>query len=112
MGDYPEALRKVLDHAGYRALRAEQTRRRQAGDRRALGIGVVSYVEITAGGPSTEHGSVEVLDGGRIQVTSGSTIMGQGHETAWSMIIADRLGVPLTSWRSSPATPIWSRRAG
>jgi carbon-monoxide dehydrogenase large subunit len=95
VGNFPEALRRVLDHAGYDELRAEQARRRAAGDRLALGIGVVCYVEITAGGPSREFGSVEVRAGGKVRVRSGSTIFGQGHETAWSMVIADRLGVPL-----------------
>jgi carbon-monoxide dehydrogenase large subunit len=95
VGDYPEALRKVLEHARYDELRAEQGRRRAAGDRLALGIGVVCYVEITAGGPSSEFGSVEVLTGGKVRVRSGSTIFGQGHETAWSMIVADRMGVAL-----------------
>src|SRR4051794_546958 len=48
-GDYVRALDRVLETAGYDALRAEQRRRRRAGERRELGIGVVTYVESTAG---------------------------------------------------------------
>jgi carbon-monoxide dehydrogenase large subunit len=60
----------------------------------ALGIGIASYVEITAGVKGDqEFGAVEVLDGGRIRVTSGSTPTGQGHDTTWAMIVADRTGV-------------------
>src|SRR5260370_34095554 len=47
-GDYESALDKVLDAAGYAELRAEQQRRRDAGDTKQLGIGLASYVEITA----------------------------------------------------------------
>jgi carbon-monoxide dehydrogenase large subunit len=95
VGDYPRALERVLRAAGYEELRDEQARRRSAGDPVALGIGVATYVEITAGAGGGEFGSVEVLDGGRIRVTSGSTPTGQGHDTTWAMIVADRTGVTL-----------------
>jgi carbon-monoxide dehydrogenase large subunit len=95
VGDYPEALERVLRAARYGELREEQARRRAAGDPHALGIGVATYVEITAGAGGGEFGSVELLDGGRIRVTSGSTPTGQGHDTTWAMIVADRTGVPI-----------------
>jgi carbon-monoxide dehydrogenase large subunit len=95
VGDYPEALERVLDAAGYGELRAEQARRRAARDPLALGIGVSVYVEITAGVPGGEFGAVEVLDGGRLRVRSGSTPFGQGHDTMWAMIASDRTGVPI-----------------
>ncbi|MGD9751280.1 MAG: xanthine dehydrogenase family protein molybdopterin-binding subunit [Acidimicrobiia bacterium] len=95
VGDFPAALRKVVDHADYAGLRAEQARRRDRGDRLALGVGVICYVEITAGGPAGEFGSVEVLPGGKVTVRTGSTAMGQGHATAMAMIAADRLGVAI-----------------
>ena len=94
VGNYPEALERVLRAADYDALRAEQGGRRDAGDPMALGIGVASYVEITAGAPGGEFGAVEV-DAGRIRVRSGSTPTGQGHDTTWAMIVADRTGVAL-----------------
>jgi carbon-monoxide dehydrogenase large subunit len=64
VGDYPEALRRALEHAGYDDLRAEQAARRAAGGAVQMGIGLSSYVEITAGGPSSEYGSIELLDDG------------------------------------------------
>src|SRR5262249_46952191 len=76
-------------------LRADQARRRAAADPIALGIGLSVYVEITAGQPGTEFGSVEVVDGGRLRVRSGATPTGQGHDTTWAMIVADRTGVPM-----------------
>ena len=77
-------------------LRAEQARapgRRTIRSRSASGIAV--YVEITAGAPGSEFGAVELLDGGRIRVRSGATPFGQGHDTTWAMIVADRTGVPI-----------------
>ena len=95
VGDYPEALARVLRAARYEELRDEQARRRAAGDPVVLGIGLSTYVEITAGAGGGEFGSVEVLDGGRVRVTSGSTPTGQGHDTMWAMIVAERTGVAL-----------------
>lgn len=96
-GDYPAALETLLEVSDYAELRAEQTRRREAGDRRALGIGLSTYVEITAiGGPDgiSEHGRLELQPDGSIVAWTGSTPQGQGHETAWAMIVSDQLGVP------------------
>ena len=95
VGDYPEALERVLVAAGYDDLRNEQARRRAAGEPVELGIGIAVYVEVTAGGPQTEFGAVEVGDDGRLTVRSGSTPFGQGHDTTWAMIVADRTGVPM-----------------
>jgi len=94
-GDYPAALGKALEMAGYGALREEQARRRQAGDRLLLGIGVCCYVEVTAAGSPTEFGSAEVDAEGRVTVGVGTASQGQGHETAFAMLAADRLGVPM-----------------
>jgi carbon-monoxide dehydrogenase large subunit len=94
VGDYPGALERVLRAADYDALRAEQARRRAAGNPVALGIGIATYVEITAAAGGGEFGAVE-LDAGRIRVRSGSTPTGQGHDTTWAMIVADRTGVAL-----------------
>jgi carbon-monoxide dehydrogenase large subunit len=94
VGDYPGALERVLRAADYSALRAEQARRWDTGDSMALGIGIATYVEITAAAGGGEFGAVE-LDGGRIRVRSGSTPTGQGHDTTWAMVVADRTGVAL-----------------
>ena len=95
VGDYPEALERVLAAAGYDALRKEQARRREEGDPVALGIGIAVYVEITAGAPGTEFGAVELLPGGRIRVRTGTTPFGQGHDTTWAMVVSERTGVPI-----------------
>jgi len=92
-GDYARALDLVLDAAGYDELRAEQQRRRQAGDSLALGIGLSMYVEVTGGG--VEYGEVELRPDGSVLVKTGSTPYGQGHDTAWAMLVSDQLGLPM-----------------
>jgi aerobic carbon-monoxide dehydrogenase large subunit len=94
-GDYARALDLVLDAAGYEALRAEQGRRRELGGPRQLGIGLSVYVEITAGLPETEFGAVEITPEGGAILRTGSFSHGQGHETTFAMIVADRLGLPI-----------------
>ncbi len=65
VGDFEGALDKALEAAGYTELRAEQARRREAGDDKQLGIGVSVYVEITGGvDPMGEAAKIEVQDDG------------------------------------------------
>jgi aerobic carbon-monoxide dehydrogenase large subunit len=95
-GEYEAALDKVLAAAGYEELRAEQRRRRDAGDTRQLGIGLASYVEITAADAGAgETAKVEVHDDGTATVYTGSSAHGQGHHTAFAMLVTDELGIPM-----------------
>jgi aerobic carbon-monoxide dehydrogenase large subunit len=104
-GDYEPSLDRALALIGYDDLRAEQAARRDRGDTKQLGIGMSTYVEMCGLAPSRvlaslsygaggwESGTVRVLPTGTVQVVSGATPHGQGHETSWSMIVADKLGV-------------------
>ena len=94
-GDYRGALDRVLEAAGYEQLRAEQAARRERGDTKVLGIGLSVYVEITGGGGGGEYGSVELLPDGKVLAKTGSSPYGQGHHTAWAMLVADRLGLDI-----------------
>jgi carbon-monoxide dehydrogenase large subunit len=94
-GDYVAAFDLAMEMSGYDELRAEQRRRRDAGDRRQLGIGISAYVEITNGIPEGEYGAVEVTPDGRAIVRTGSSSHGQGHHTAWSMLVSNQLGIPM-----------------
>ncbi|MGZ4804445.1 MAG: xanthine dehydrogenase family protein molybdopterin-binding subunit, partial [Acidimicrobiia bacterium] len=105
-GNYDGALDEALRLAGYDALRADQAARRARGDSVQLGIGLCTYVEMCGLAPSRvlaslnysaggwESATVRVLPTGKVQVVTGTAPHGQGHETSWSMIVADRLGVP------------------
>ena len=104
-GDYHAVLDRATELAGLDARRAEQARRRTARSPRQLGIGFSSYVEMCGLAPSRvlaslnygaggwEAATVRVLPTAKVQVVTGATPHGQGHETAWSMIVADRLGI-------------------
>ena len=98
-GDYAAALAKVLAAADYASLRAEQAKRRAAGDVVQMGIGLSSYVEITGpgaeeGGPR-ENATVEVHPDGSATILTGTSPHGQGHETVWAMLASDELGIPM-----------------
>jgi carbon-monoxide dehydrogenase large subunit len=104
-GNYEPTLDRVLELIGYQDRLAEQQRRRDAGDTKHLGIGIATYVEMCGLAPSRvlaslnygaggwEAATVRVLPTGTVQVVSGATPHGQGHETTWSQIVADKLGV-------------------
>jgi carbon-monoxide dehydrogenase large subunit len=98
-GDYDAALTEALRLVGYDALRAEQEERRRRGDRLLLGIGLSAYVEVTAGGSSSEWGSVEVQADGTVTVKVGTSAHGQGHATSFAMLVASTLGVPIEAVR-------------
>src|SRR5262245_60367812 len=91
-GEYDRALTKALDIAGMSALRAEQKQRVERGDRVLLGVGMACYVEMCGFGPF-ESAVVRVEPGGTVTAYTGTSAHGQGHETAFAQIIADRLGV-------------------
>ncbi len=95
-GDYVGALDQVLAGGGYAELRAEQARRRERGDVLQLGIGVASYVEITAAdADGGETARLVVHDDGTATVYTGSSAHGQGHHTAWAMLVEAELGIEM-----------------
>ncbi|MCX6534418.1 MAG: xanthine dehydrogenase family protein molybdopterin-binding subunit [Actinobacteria bacterium] len=116
VGDYETALDKALQVAGYTELRAEQTKRRARGDVKQLGIGVCVYVEITGGVGNGESAKVEVLDDGRAVVYTGTSPHGQGHDTAWSMLVQEQTGIPMDKielvWGDTDLVPIGTGTMG
>ncbi|MCP3964578.1 MAG: molybdopterin-dependent oxidoreductase, partial [bacterium] len=104
-GNYDGAMDRVLEMADYDGLRAEQTRRREAGDSTLLGIGLSSFIEACGLAPSQvvgalgaqaglwESGKVRVHPTGSVTVYTGSSSHGQGHETTFAQIVADRLQI-------------------
>ncbi|MCP3975840.1 MAG: xanthine dehydrogenase family protein [bacterium] len=95
-GDYEKALDKALEMADYSGLRAEQERRRAAGNGKLLGIGVASYVEVTAPADQEEWGAAEVHEDGTVTVRVGTSSHGQGHETAFAQVAAAEFKIPYT----------------
>jgi carbon-monoxide dehydrogenase large subunit len=95
-GEYEKALDAVLEASGYAELRAEQAQRRANGDAKQLGIGLSTYVEVTAPvGLHVEFGAVEIHDDGSASVVAGTSAHGQGHHTAFAMLASEVLGIPM-----------------
>jgi carbon-monoxide dehydrogenase large subunit len=94
-GAYGTPLDAVANWAGYEDLRRQQAVRRTSGDRKLLGIGLSTYVEITAGGATSEYGAVRVEEDGSATVMAGTSAHGQGHQTAFAMIVSQQTGIPV-----------------
>lgn len=106
-GNYEAATAKALDLFGYDQLRAEQKRRRDAGDPIQLGIGISTFTEMCGLAPSRtlgalkyvaggwEHCTIRLLPTGKCELITGTSPHGQGHETAWSQIASSILGIPV-----------------
>ncbi len=95
VGDYELALDKALEMSGYEELRKEQSERLKSGSRKLLGIGISSYVEITAGGSGSEYGSVRIEHDGSATLRVGTSSHGQGHATSFAMIVSEKLGIAI-----------------
>ena len=94
-GDYRRALDLALEAIGYDELRREQRARRERKDRVQLGIGICSYVEMTAVMTPMEHGGARVESDGSFTIQAGTSSSGQGHETALAQVASMTLGVPM-----------------
>ena len=116
VGDYETALDKALAASDYAALRAEQAKRRASGDVKQIGIGVSVYVEITGGVGNGESAKVEVTEDGRAIVYTGTSPHGQGHDTAWSMLVQEQTGIPMDRvelvWGDTDLVPIGTGTMG
>lgn len=97
-GNYDLALTRALELAEVDSWRDEQRRRRESGVAQQIGVGISAYVEITGFG-GTEYGHVDVQSDGTVTVKAGTSAHGQGHATAFSMLAADVLQVPIEQVR-------------
>ena len=103
--NYEPLLDRALELAEYDQMRKEQQARRDRGDVLQLGIGLSTYIEMCGLAPSNILGAlryaaggwdaatIECLPTGKVVVKTGTSPHGQGHETSWSQIVADGLGL-------------------
>lgn len=103
--DHDAALGIAEELVDYNGLRAQQAKQNTADETKRLGIGVSTYFEMCGLAPSRvlaslnysaggwEAATVRILPTSKVQVVTGTSPHGQGHETAWSMIVADKLGI-------------------
>jgi aerobic carbon-monoxide dehydrogenase large subunit len=104
-GDYALTLDKLLEHIDPAQVRAEAEELRERGIYR--GIGFSTYTEICGNAPSRivgpggfglqgggwESAQVRVHASGSVTLFTGTSPHGQGHETGFAQIVADRLGI-------------------
>ncbi|MGH8861545.1 MAG: xanthine dehydrogenase family protein molybdopterin-binding subunit, partial [Jatrophihabitantaceae bacterium] len=104
-GNYEAATDKALELMGWDELRTEQKQRRERKAPVQLGLGISTFTEMCGLAPSRglgsldygaggwENASIRMLATGKVEVVTGYSAHGQGHETAFSQIVADKLGV-------------------
>jgi carbon-monoxide dehydrogenase large subunit len=95
-GDYLGTTSRAVELADYAELRREQARARARGE--LMGIGVALFVEMS-GTMRWQSATVRVEQSGVVTVLTGSSPHGQGHETVWAQVAADRLGVRMEEVR-------------
>ncbi|MBZ5699640.1 MAG: xanthine dehydrogenase family protein molybdopterin-binding subunit [Acidobacteriia bacterium] len=96
--NYPRSLDLALKMSDYKKLRQEQAKARKQG--RCVGIGLSTYVEICAMGPSSampaggwESATVRIEPSGMINILTGASPHGQGQETSFAQLGAEILGL-------------------
>jgi len=104
-GDYHQVVDKALEIIGYEEFRKEQEASKDTD--KVLGIGFSTYIEACGIAPSAvvgalgaraglyESAQVRVQPTGKVSVYSGSHSHGQGHETTFAQVVADKMGIPL-----------------
>lgn len=104
-GDHDAAATLATQLADYDGIRARQREQNVPGATKRLGIGLISYFEMCGLAPSRvlaslnyaaggwEAATVRILPTNKVQVVTGTAPHGQGHETSWSMIAAEKLGI-------------------
>ena len=104
-GDYDAALDRALQMLDYEKFRREQEEARKQG--RYLGVGFSTYVEISGNAPSAIASAIGAQAGlwesslvrchptGKITVYTGTSPHGQGHETTFSQVVSNELGIPI-----------------
>lgn len=95
-GDYAGAMQLALDRADWNGFEARRAEARGRGKRR--GFGFANYIEGTSGLPR-ERADITVQPDGIVEVIVGTQNTGQGHETSFSQIVSDWLGVPFDAVR-------------
>ena len=91
-GDYEKSLNEVLRLSDYEKLIRYRDEARKRGE--LVGVGVSTFVE-PSGGAGFESGTVRVERTGEVTVLTGSSSHGQGHETSFAQVIADKMRVSM-----------------
>jgi carbon-monoxide dehydrogenase large subunit len=108
-GDYPRLLEQGLKRAGIDTFAARREASKKHGKLRGFGFGY--YVEITAA-MGSEPARVQFTDNGGVELLVGTQSNGQGHETAFAQLVAEKLGVPFESITVKQGDSDWVNGGG
>ena len=96
IGEYETSLRKALEVVNYTKWRREQREERSKNNGRLFGLGICTYLEISAWAPGfPQTASITITQTGSVKIVSGTSPHGQGHETPLAQIAADELGIDI-----------------
>ena len=105
-GNYELATDRALELFGWDDLKADRDKRRADGSTKQLGLGISTFTEMCGLAPSRvlgsldygaggwEYSAIRMLPTGKVEVITGASAHGQGHETAFAQIVSDQLGIP------------------
>ncbi len=91
-GDFPAILARAVEVSHWHGIAARKQEALARGKRR--GIGLASYLEATGGAP-VERAEIRFAADGMVEVLVGTQSTGQGHETAYTQLVVEKLGVPV-----------------
>ena len=103
-GNYEGVLKRALEMVDYENLRKQQASNSNG---KLIGIGFSTYIEACGIAPSAvvgalgaraglyESAQVRVQPTGKVSVYTGSHAHGQGHETTFAQVVAEKLGIPM-----------------
>ena len=96
-GDFLGVLKQALEASDYAGFKKRKRESKKDGKLRGLGIG--TYLEVTAGG-GKEIGNIHFEPDGTVTIITGTMDFGMGHATTYAQILSDMLGIPFDRIRT------------
>src|SRR5437879_7147775 len=90
-GDLPALFERAVEIADVKGFKQRKRDAKKRG--KLLGLGVGSYLEVTAP-PNKEMGGIRFEADGTVTIVTGTLDYGQGHATPFAQLLSDRLGIP------------------
>src|SRR5213078_4264431 len=91
-GDFPAVFERAVEIADVKGFKQRRREAKRRGKLRGLGIG--SYLEVTAP-PNKEMGGIRFETNGDVTIITGTLDYGQGHAAPFAQVLSEKLGIPL-----------------
>jgi carbon-monoxide dehydrogenase large subunit len=90
-GDFPAIFERAVEIADIKGFKQRKRESKKRGKLRGLGVG--SYLEVTAP-PNKEMGGIRFEENGDVTIITGTLDYGQGHAAPFAQVLTEKLGVP------------------